>query len=360
MGLLYLEYCCAPTRLETAQLETLSLVGLQFAIAYENSLVNRHLESLVEQRTEELRRENEERRRAEQAAESANRAKGEFLANMSHEIRTPMNAILGMSHLALRSGLNPQQQNYVQKVERSAESLLGLINDILDFSKIEAGKLEMERTAFHLGDVMENLANLVGLKAEEKGLELLFITPPGLPDGLIGDPLRLGQVLVNLGNNAIKFTDRGEIVVSIEEVARPPGEVMLRFSVKDTGVGMTPEQLERLFQPFVQADASTSRRYGGTGLGLAISHHLVGLMGGRIGVESTAGQGSTFRFDARFGLLPAQPPQPDPQAGMLKAAKLLVVDDNASARKILVSMARALELEVQDARDGWDALRAAT
>jgi signal transduction histidine kinase/CheY-like chemotaxis protein/GGDEF domain-containing protein len=361
IGLLYLENRLAHTMIESTQLDTLGLIGLQFAIAYENAHANQRLELLVGQRTEELRRENLERKRAEEAAADANRAKGEFLASMSHEIRTPMNAILGMSHLALRSGLNPQQRDYVQKVERSAESLLGLINDILDFSKIEAGKLDIEHVPFHLGDVMDHLANLVGLNAEDKGLELLFVESPGLPNALIGDPLRLGQVLVNLGNNAVKFTDRGEVTVSVTEIERGRDSVLLRFGVRDTGVGMTEAQQARLFQPFSQAEASTARQYGGTGLGLAISQRLVGMMNGRIWSESTAGQGSTFQFEARFGVQSEVPPPPPiALSGAFGAARVLVVDDNASARMILVQIAARLGLKPEQVRDGWDALRAVT
>ncbi|WP_404935432.1 ATP-binding protein, partial [Mitsuaria sp. TWR114] len=224
---------------------------------------------------------------------------------MSHEIRTPMNAIIGMSHLALQTGLDARQRNYIEKVHRSAENLLGVIDDILDFSRIEAGKLSLEYVPFRMEDVLDHLVNLIGFRVEDKGLELLLNVPPDLPTALIGDPLRLGQVLVNLGNNAAKFTDRGEIIVGIESVALgareaaaldalATPEVELHFRVRDTGIGMTPEQQARLFQSFSQADSSTTRRYGGSGLGLAICKQLVEMMGGRIWVESAPGQGSTF------------------------------------------------------------------
>ncbi|MEF7613899.1 response regulator [Aquincola sp. MAHUQ-54] len=360
VGLLYLENRQAPTRLEPAQVETLRLLGLQFAVAYQNAQMNRDLERQVAARTRELRAEVEERRRAEQTAEAANRAKSAFVANMSHEVRTPMNAILGMSRLALQAGLNPQQHNYVLKVERSAQSLLGIINDILDFSKIEAGKLDMEQVPFHLGDVMDGLANLVGLQAEEKGLELLFTMPPGLPKALVGDPLRLGQVLLNLGNNAVKFTEHGEVVVRIEEVAREEAQVTLGFSVQDSGVGMDAQQQQRVFQAFEQADSSTSRRYGGTGLGLAISRRLVEMMGGAIAVDSVPGRGSTFRFSAQFGLQPPAASAPAPEVPQPQGTRLLVVDDNARAREVLAEMAGALGLEAGTAADGWDALREMT
>jgi two-component system sensor histidine kinase/response regulator len=295
--------------------------------------------------------------KARAAAESANRSKSEFLANMSHEIRTPMNAIIGMSHLALQTPLNKKQRNYIEKVHRSGENLLGIINDILDFSKIEAGKMSMETADFNLEDVMDNLANLVGMKTEDKGLELLFNTAPDVPTALIGDALRLGQVLINLGNNAAKFTETGEIVVGIDKVADIDDGVELHFWVRDTGIGMTPEQCSKMFQSFSQADASTTRKYGGTGLGLAISKNLVERMGGKIWVESVAGVGSTFHFHARFGV------QANPQARrMFKAEELLgvrvlVVDDNASAREILSTMARTFGLEVDVAHDGAQALR---
>ena len=295
--------------------------------------------------------------RAKEIAEEATKAKSDFLANMSHEIRTPMNAIIGMSHLALQTGLDKKQRNYVEKVHRAGENLLGIINDILDFSKIEAGKMTMETIDFRLEDVMDNLANLVGMKAEDKGLELLFNAAPDVPTALQGDPLRLGQILINLGNNAVKFTDKGEIVVGIEKVLESENGVELHFWVQDSGIGMTAEQCAKMFQSFSQADASTTRKYGGTGLGLAISKNLVEAMGGRIWVESTPGKGSTFHFHAQLGV------QKNPQARrMVKAEELLgvrvlVVDDNASAREILSTMAKTFGLEVDVAWDGTQALR---
>ncbi|RFO96619.1 diguanylate cyclase [Rhodoferax lacus] len=296
-------------------------------------------------------------RQAKEKAEEASAAKANFLANMSHEIRTPMNSIIGMSQLALGTSLDTRQRNYIEKVHRSGENLLGIINDILDFSKIEAGKLNMEVTDFNLDGVMDNLANLLGFKTEDKDLELLFDTAPDVPLHLIGDPLRLGQVLINLGNNAVKFTERGEIVVGIEKLRDHADGVELHFLVRDTGIGMTPEQCDKLFQSFSQADASTTRKYGGTGLGLAICKSLVEGMRGKIWVESVPNQGSTFHFQARFGVQANPQVQRMFRAEELLGVRLLVVDDNASAREILTTMAQSFGLVVDTVSGGPEALQ---
>ncbi|MES2992884.1 MAG: response regulator [Pseudomonadota bacterium] len=290
-----------------------------------------------------------------QAAELANEAKSEFLANMSHEIRTPMNAILGLSKLTLDGPLDPRQKNYIEKVLSSARMLLRIINDILDYSKVEAGKLDIESVEFSIESVLEGVADTVGLRAAEKGLELLFDQPANLPDVVIGDPLRLRQVLVNLCNNAIKFTDRGEVTIGIAPVRRTPTSCTFRLWVTDTGVGIDASKVAGLFQPFTQAHGDSARRYGGSGLGLAISKQLLELMNSSIRVTSEVGAGSTFEFTIEFGL-PSQSRRLRWTDSLPVAGRLLVVDDNEHARRILASMARRLGFDVEDVEGGDRAL----
>ncbi|OON63490.1 hypothetical protein B0920_09020 [Massilia sp. KIM] len=335
-------------RLRQAEQVTNGLLREKSRIEQQLRELNEDLEQKIAARTEELTQSN-------LRAEAANVAKSEFLANMSHEIRTPMSAIIGMAYLALRTDLNPKQQDYVGKIHRAALSLLGIINDILDFSKIEAGKLEVEQVPFSLDEVLANVASVTSQRAADKQLEYLFHVPHAVPRQLVGDPLRLGQVLINLVNNAVKFTPSGELQLScIPLRGAPAGKVRLRFAVRDTGIGIGEEQQAKLFRAFSQANGSTTREYGGTGLGLSISQQLVGLMGGCIAVESAPGVGSTFHFDLDFALSGEQevslrvPPE-------LAGARVLVVDDSALARAVLRESLAVLPLRVECCSDGRQA-----
>jgi len=280
-----------------------------------------------------LKNAERESERARAAAEDAAAAKADFLANMSHEIRTPMNAIIGMTHLALQTDLTTRQKNYLSKVDNAAKGLLGIINDILDLSKIEAGKMLIEQTAFRLDDNLQNLADVCLVKASERGLELLFDIASDVPGNLQGDPLRLNQVLLNLIGNAVKFTEQGEVTLTVSLASRNEDGVELRFEVRDTGIGMSEEQQQQLFKAFSQADSSTTRKYGGTGLGLSISKRIVEMMGGHIGVNSTPGVGSRFHFTLPFGLA-AETGISRGRLGLPEQLNTLVIDDSPGARQI--------------------------
>ena len=293
---------------------------------------------------------------AQAELEKANEAKSAFLANMSHEIRTPMNAVLGLSHLALKTDPSPRQRDYLIKIKSSGQHLLGIINEILDFSKIEAGKLAVESIEFELDKVLENVSNLIAEKASDKGLELIFdIEPAVVSTRLRGDPLRLGQILINFCNNAVKFTEHGEVVIRAHVQETVEDSHVVKFSVSDTGIGMTEAQIERLFQAFEQADTSTTRKYGGTGLGLAISKRLAELMGGDVGVTSELGKGSTFWFTARLGK-GVVAPRPNLLRSDLRGRRVLIIDDNSSARTVLSNMLRNMTFVADEAASGEEGI----
>ncbi|MFN3077055.1 MAG: response regulator, partial [Alphaproteobacteria bacterium] len=332
-----------------------------FRPAVVRSKVRNHLKHREAEKTiarliqKEAERSLREKEAKVQAAELANRAKSEFLANMSHEIRTPMNAVLGMQYLLQQTPLTFQQRNYLDKATHAAQSLLVVINDILDFSKIEAGKVEIEAIEMRLSQVLERLADVISGVTRKKDVELVFSMTAEAPEFLVGDPTRLGQILLNLVNNAVKFTERGSVMVTVTTVAATDGYVELRFAVRDTGIGMTPEQMAKLFKAFSQADSSTTRTYGGTGLGLTISKHLVEKMGGAIGVTSEPGVGSEFAFTARFGrgVGPDRPATPEPR---LAGRRVLVAEDHAMARDGLRAWLTQWGMEVRMVERGQAAL----
>jgi len=320
------------------------------------------------------KRDDEMLRLAKEEAEAASRAKSEFLANVSHEVRTPLNGILGMTDLALDSPLTPQQREYLELVKTSSISLLRVINDILDFSKIEAGKLELEAVPFRLSRTLPDILKALGIRARQKGLELNSNIPESVPDTLVGDPNRLRQVLVNLLGNAIKFTDQGEIGVSVEEVGRTESDVCLHFAVSDTGIGIPADKLDLIFEPFRQADGSMTRKYGGTGLGLAITCRLIDMMAGRIWVESEVGKGSTFHFTAHFAVprpgaaaqLGNQERQSEARVLVAYASdapeprslRILLAEDNVINQRVAVRLLEKLGHTVAVANNGKEVLAA--
>ena len=336
--------------------EAATMVALRLDVLLRN-LRTRELLDQTQKQAETLETQSHALKEAKAKAEEATEMKSMFLANMSHEIRTPMNAIIGLSHLALKTPLNVKQRDYIAKVHNAGTSLLAVINDILDFSKIEAGKLDLENIEFKLDEVIGSVTTLTAQKAHEKGLEFIAHVAPGIPEQLVGDPLRLGQILTNFVNNAVKFTERGEIRLDIQALERTGQKVQLKFSVRDTGIGMTPEQSARLFQPFTQADMSTTRKHGGTGLGLTICRRLVELMGGRIWLESEPGRGSTFYFSVWLGVSDVKGARkivPERIAHL----RALVVDDNATAREIIEESLSGMIAHVDGVASGKEAIAA--
>jgi signal transduction histidine kinase/DNA-binding response OmpR family regulator/HPt (histidine-containing phosphotransfer) domain-containing protein len=344
-------------RLEQGDYESRNSITLQNEIGTLANAFNT-MAAAIAHEIQKLKALTDELNLARQEAEIASQAKGSFLANMSHEIRTPMNAILGLSYLLTQTNLTERQSEYVRKIEIAGKSLLGIINDILDYSKVEAGKVHLESIDFRLDELLQNLATVLSVNAQSKDIEILFQIDPNVPSKLCGDSLRLQQVLLNLSSNAVKFTERGEVILSVKKKRQAGNEIEIEFSVHDTGLGMTSDQQAALFQAFSQADTSTTRRYGGTGLGLAISRKLVNLMGGDISVESAPGKGSKFSFSAFFA--PAKEPitvQLVSSTELPTRLKILIVDDNDIARETATSIASSLGWIAVAASSGTDAIK---
>lgn len=344
-GLLVVHQCGRPRYWAETDVHFLQQLSVQAALAIQQAELYRSQQDL-----------NESLQAEKEAAEYANRAKSEFLALMSHEIRIPMNGVLGLSHLALQTNLDDQQRDYLTKIQSSAQSLIQIVNNVLDFSKIEAGRLELELIEFSIDDILRNITNILAFKAHEKQLELVFLISEAVPMRLVGDPLRLSQVLMNLVSNALKFTETGGVQISIDVIDHYDDRIQLRFAVCDTGIGLSPVQIETLFEAFSQGKQAPSRQDGGTGLGLAICEHLVNLMGGTIEVDSQVGQGSTFSFSLEYNYVPdIANDRPSPVLD-LRGLKALIIDDNSLSREALINLLRSFSFQVTAVDSGEAAI----